>query len=46
MDLQENIDEKIKKTYYMTAGFAGQHVMGFGDLGTDIFVEIQNERYS
>ena len=23
MDLQENINKKVKKTYYMSAGFAG-----------------------
>ena len=46
MDLQENIYKKVKKTYYMSAGFAGQHVVGFGDLNIDIFLEVQNRRYS
>ena len=31
LDLQENICKKVKETYYMLAGEAGQHVVGFGD---------------
>ena len=46
MDLQENIYENVKKTYYMSAGFAGPHVVGFGDLSIDVFLEVQNKRYS
>ena len=46
MDLQENIYEKVKKTYYMLAGFAGQHVVSFEDLNIEIFLEVQNKRYS
>ena len=46
MDLQENIYKKVKKTYYMLAGFAGQHVVSFEDLNIDIFLEVQNKRYS
>ena len=46
MDLQENIYEKVKKTYYMLAGFAGRHVVDFGDLNIDIFLEVQNKTYS
>ena len=46
LDLQENIYEKVKKTYYMLAGFAGQHVVSFEDLNIDIFLEVQNKRYS
>ena len=45
-DLQENIYKQIKKTYYMSAGFAGRHVVGFGDLSIDVFLEVQNQRYS
>ena len=46
LDLQEHIYKQIKKTYYMSGGFAGQHVVGFGDLGIDVFLEVQNKRYS
>ena len=46
LDLQENIYKQIKKTYYMSAGFAGRHVVGFGDLSIDISLEVQNKRYS
>ena len=46
LDLQENIYKKIKKTYYMSAGFAGRHVVGFEDLSIDVFLEVQNKRYS
>ena len=46
MDLQENIYKQVKKTYYVSAGFAGRHVVYFGDLGIDIFLEVQNKRYS
>ena len=42
LDLQENINKKVKKTYYMLAGF----VVGFEDLNIDIFLEVQNKRYS
>ena len=44
LDLQENIYKKVKKTYYMSAGFAGRHVVGFGDLSIDIFLEVQNKQ--
>ena len=46
LDLQENIYEKNKKTYYMSAGFAGRHVVGFGDLSIDVFLAVRNKRYS
>ena len=46
LDLQENIYKKVKKTYYMSAGFAGQHVVDFGDLNIDIFLEVQDKKYS
>ena len=43
MDLQENIYLKIKKPYYMSAGFAGQHVADFEDLNIDMFLEVQDK---
>ena len=46
LDLQENIYKQVKKTYYMSAGFADRHVVGLGDLSIDVFLEVQNERYS
>ena len=46
MDLQENIYKKIKKTYYVLAGFAGQHVVSFEDLNIETFLEVQNKIYS
>ena len=30
----------------MSAGFAGRHVVGFEDLNINIFLKIQNKRYS
>ena len=27
-------------------GFAGQHVVGFWDLNIDIFLEVQDKKYS
>ena len=30
----------------MSAGFVGRHVVGFGDLSIDAFLQVQNERYS
>ena len=46
LDLQENIYKKIKKTYYMSTGFAGRHVVGLGDLSIDAFLEVQDNKYS
>ena len=46
LDLQEHIYKKVKKTYYMSAGFVGRHVLGLGDLSIDVFLEVQNKRYS
>ena len=37
----ENIYKKVKKTYE-----AGRHVVGLGDLSIDVFLEVQNKRYS
>jgi hypothetical protein len=44
-DLPENIYEQIMKTDCMLAGFAGRHVVCFGDLSIDVFLEIQNIIY-
>ena len=46
LDLQENIYKQVKKTYYMSAGVACRHVVDFGDLNIDIFLEVQNTRYT
>ena len=46
LDRHGNIYNKIKKTYYMSADFAGRHVVGFGDSSIDVFMEVQKERYS
>ena len=46
LDLQKNIYKTNQKTYYMLAGSAGQHVVGFWDLNIDIFLEVQDKRYS
>ena len=43
LDLQENIYQKVKTTY-MSAGFAGRHVVGSGDLSVGIFLEVQNQK--
>ena len=45
LDLQKYIYEQIMKTYYVSAGFAGRHVVGFRDLSIDIFLEVQNKKY-
>ena len=42
MDLQENIYKKVKKTYYMSAGFVGRHVVVWGNLNIEIFMELKN----
>ena len=41
MDLQENIYKKVEKPTTR-----GRWVVGFGDLSIDIFLEVQNEKYS
>ena len=46
MNLQENIYKTVNNTYYISAGFAGRHVVAFGDLSIDVFLEVQNEKYS
>ena len=44
LDLQDNIYNKVKKTPYMSAGFAGRHVVGLGDLSIDVFLEVRNKQ--
>jgi hypothetical protein len=46
LDLLESIYKQVKKTCYMSAGFASRHVVGFGDLSVDFVLEVQNKRYS
>ena len=46
LDLQENIYKQVRKTYYMSAGFAGRHVVDLGDLSIDVFLEVQNKKDS
>ena len=46
LDLQENIYTQVPKTYYMSAGEAGRHVVGVIDLFIDVFLEVQNNRHS
>ena len=46
LDLQEDIYKQVKNTYYMSAGLAGRHVVDFEDLSIDVFLEVQNKRYS
>ena len=43
LDLQENMYRKVKKTYYMSAGFAGRHVVGLGNLSIDVFLKFPNK---
>ena len=45
MDLQENIYKKVKKIYYMSAGFAGRLVVDFEDLSIHVVLEVQNPKY-
>ena len=46
LDLQENMYTKVKTTPYMSAGFAGRHVVDLGDLNIDMFLEVQDKKYS
>ena len=46
LDIQDNFYEEVKKTYYMSAGFASQHVVDFGDVNIDMFLEVQDQQYS
>ena len=40
------MNKKVKTTYYILAGFAGRHVVSVQDLNIDVFLEVQNKRYS
>ena len=42
LDLQENIYKKVKKPYYVSAGFAARHVVGFEALTIDVFLDVEN----
>jgi hypothetical protein len=42
-DLQEHIYKTIKEAYYMSAGLASRHVVGFGDLNINMRVGIKRE---
>ena len=46
LDLQENIYRKVEKIDYPSAGFAGRWIVDFKDLSIDMFLEIQNPKYS
>ena len=46
LDLQENSYKQVEKTDYPSADFASLRIVGFGDLSIDIFLELQNEKYS
>ena len=46
LDLQENIYTQVLKIHYTSAGEAGPHVVGFLDCFIDMFVEVQNKKYS
>ena len=46
LDLQQNIYKQVKKTYYMSAGFADRRVVGLEDLRIDAFLEFPNKKYS
>ena len=41
---RSHIYKKVKKTYYMSAGEV--YVVDFEDLSIDVFLEVQNNRYS
>ena len=46
LDLQENLCTRVAKTHYMSAGEAGQYVVGFLDFFIDVSLEVQKQRYS
>ena len=41
LDLQQNVYQQVKNTYYMSAG-----VVDCGDLSIDTFLEVQSKAYS
>ena len=47
LDFQRNIYTQDTKPYYMSASFAGRHVVGLGDsIIVDVFLEVQNQKCS
>ena len=46
LELQEHIYRKVEKIDYPLAGEAGQGIIVFWDLSIDIFLELQNKKYS
>jgi hypothetical protein len=45
-DLQDSIYTQVPKTNDMSADEAGRHVVGLHDFCIDVFLEVQNKRYS
>ena len=43
-DLPENIHNQMKQAYYISAVFACRCVVGFEDLSTGAFLEVQDKR--
>ena len=46
LHLQENIYTQVPKKHYMSAGEAGWHVAGAFDISMDVFLEVQDQKYS
>ena len=46
LDLQENTYTYVLEIHYMSAGEAGRHVVGFLDFCIDVFLEVQDKKYS
>ena len=46
LDLPENIYTQVPETHYMSAGEAGRYVVGFLNLFIDVFLEVQDIKYS
>ena len=46
LDFQEYINNKVKKNLPLSAAFAGEKGLFFGNLSIDIFLEVQNKTYS
>ena len=46
LKLQENIYTYVPNTHYVSAGEAGPHIVRFLDLFIDVFLEVQNKKYS
>ena len=41
---QENIYNKMKKTYYVSTSSTGRQVVGFGDISIGSFLEVSNSQ--